>query len=74
MNWSTNHTNSTTRASISRNHTRIMKNSVKIFARGYQTRYAPITPAIAPDAPMTGTVLAGSIRTCPTVAKMPASR
>ena len=73
MNCNANQTNKTTRASISLNHTRMAKKSVKIFALGNHTKYAPITPAIAPDAPMTGTVLDGSRRTCPMVAKIPAS-
>ena len=34
--------------------TRKMKTSVKIWERGYRSRYAPITPEIAPLAPSDG--------------------
>ncbi len=38
--------------------------SVTTFARGNRTRYAPRTPAIAPDAPMLGTIECALKRIC----------
>ena len=41
---------------------------------GYSTKYAPITPAIAPDAPIVGIGDPGSVITCAKVATAPQSR
>ena len=51
-----------------------MKTSVRMRASGNHTRYAPITAAIAPEAPTTGTVEAVSTTTWATVATTPAAR
>jgi len=54
--------------------TKKMKSSVRIGARGNHTRYAPITAAIAPDAPTSGTTLLVSSATCAAVATTPPAR
>ena len=48
--------------------------SMLIRARGYRSRYAPITPEIAPDAPTIGTGLAACRNTCVIAAAIPQSR
>ena len=47
---------------------------VRTRAFGNQTRYAPITAAMAPDAPMEGTVESGLTATCASVATIPPAR
>ena len=47
------------------------KMSPRIRTLGNHERYAPITAAMAPDAPITGMVLLGSTKTWANVAKMP---
>ncbi len=50
------------------------KNSVLTRRVGYQMRYAPITAAMAPDAPMTGVGLDGSTSIWARVATTPPTR
>ena len=43
-------------------------------ARGYSTRYAPRVAAMAPDAPIIGTVESGSVHTWARAATTPPAR
>ena len=43
-------------------------------ALGYRTRYAPSVAAMAPDAPIIGTVESGSVTTCVSAATTPPAR
>ena len=51
-----------------------MKTAVSTRECGYRTKYAPITPAIAPLAPIIGTSESGFIATCPKTAIAPQNR
>ncbi len=42
--------------------------------RGYRMKYAPSTPAIAPLAPITGTLDVGAIHTVASAAAIPAAK
>jgi hypothetical protein len=42
--------------------------------RGYSTKYAPITPAMAPEAPTIGTSESGAAAVCASAAPTPLSR
>jgi hypothetical protein len=59
-----------------REMTTIRRSGIQVStrARGQKTRYAPITPAIAPDAPMIGWVEPRSESAKAPVATIPATR
>jgi hypothetical protein len=70
----TNHIPRTTAAG---SETKVMmkkKTNVSTFRRGNITRYAPSTPAIAPDAPRFGITLFGPTAISAALATMPATR
>ena len=70
-----NHQSSTIHAGIRKTRKKITKmKSIFTRARGYRSRYAPITPEIAPLAPTIGTGLAGWRTTCVSAAATPHSR
>jgi len=60
-------TNQAPRSHLARRSAKVTKKKRKIsdliLTLGKRTRYAPMTPAMAPDAPTTGTVLPGCTAT-----------
>ena len=73
-NWKTNQKPSSHLAVMSRNmKKKPKKSSDRMRTFGNITRYAPMTPAMAPDAPTIGTVLLGCTTTWANVAARPAA-
>src|SRR4051812_10253536 len=73
--WRKNHQSSTSHAGMAITLKKMMKmNSMFTRTRGYSTRYAPIPPEIAPDAPTVGTGDAGATRMCAPAATSPHTR
>ena len=75
INWIIIHPPRTIKALIFIIFTKIInQKKTFIFALGYKTKYPPSTPAIAPEAPIIGTVDVGSIKAWEKAATIPVTR